>query len=146
MRTTENVPADLVRGTFFIMLYKKGQRDDFGKYRAISLVYHAYKLLSAIMARRLMKVLDGHLPDTRAGFRPARGCRDRTCALRWFIAMVLREGRHAIITFIVLRSTLRVLADAGGQRQIQTHHPGDLCSSKTSRTQPTSQWRQHGTC
>ena len=47
-----------------------------------------------------MEVLDGHLPDIQAGFRPARGCRDNVCALRWFIAMVLREGRHAVISFI----------------------------------------------
>ena len=82
------------------MLYKKGQRDDFGNYRAICLLCQAYKLLSAVVARRLMDVLDGHLPDTQAGFRPARGCRDNVGALRWFIAMVLREGRHAVITFI----------------------------------------------
>ena len=47
-----------------------------------------------------MEVLDGHLSDIQAGFRPARGCRDNVCALRWFIAMVLREGRHAVISFI----------------------------------------------
>ena len=98
--TTEQVPADLVRGTF-VMIHKKGQRDDFNNYRAICLLCHAYKLLSAaVVARRLMEVLDAHLPDTQAGFRPARGCRDNVCALRWFIDMVLREGRQAVITFI----------------------------------------------
>ena len=59
----------------------------------------SYKLLSAVIARRLMEVLDGHLPDIHAGFRPARGCRDNVCALR-FTAMVLREGRNAVISFI----------------------------------------------
>ena len=44
------------------------------------------------MARRLMAVLEGHLPD--------RICRDNVCALRWFINMVLREGRRAVVTFI----------------------------------------------
>ena len=61
---------------------------------------HSYKLMSAIVARRLMTTLEGHLPDTQAGFRPARGCRDKVCALRWFIEIILREGRQAIITFI----------------------------------------------
>ena len=56
--------------------------------------------LSTVIARRLMAVLYGHLPDTQAGFRPARGCRNNVCALRWFIAMVLREGRNAVISFI----------------------------------------------
>ena len=99
MWTTEQVPADLVRGTF-VMIYKKGQRDNFDNYRAICLLCHAYNLLSAVVARRLMEVLDGHLPDTLAEFRPARGCRDNVCALRWFIAMVLRKRRAAVITFL----------------------------------------------
>ena len=59
-----------------------------------------HKLLSAVVARRLMAVLDERLPDTQAGFRPARGCRDNVCALRWLIDMVLREGRQAVVTFI----------------------------------------------
>ena len=44
--------------------------------------------------------MESHLPDTRAGFRPARGCRDNVCALKWFISMILNEGRQAVITFI----------------------------------------------
>ena len=35
-----------------------------------------------------------------AGFRPARGCRDNVSALRWFIQMILRGGRQAVITCI----------------------------------------------
>ena len=96
---TERIPPELVRGVF-IMLHKKGSRDDMANYRAICLLCHSYKLFSAIVARRLMTVLEDHLPDTQAGFRPARGCRDNVCALRWFIDMVLREGRQAVVTFI----------------------------------------------
>ena len=96
---SERIPPELVRGTF-IMLHKKGPRDDMANYRAICLLYHSYKLLSAVVARRLMAVLKDRLPDTQAGFRPARGCRDNVCALRWFINMVLREGRQAVVTFI----------------------------------------------
>ena len=96
---SESIPPELVRGTF-IMLHKKGLRDDMADYRAICLLCHSYKLLSAVVARRLMAVLEDRLPDTQAGFRPARGCRDNMCALRWFIDMVLREGRQAVVTFI----------------------------------------------
>ena len=96
---SERIPPELVRGTF-IMLHKKGSRDDMANYRAICLLCHSYKLLSAVVARRLMAVLEDRLPDTQAGFRPARGCRDNVCALRWFIDMVLREGRQSVVTFI----------------------------------------------
>ena len=82
------------------MLLKKAPRDDVANYRAICLLCHWYKLLSVVVASRLMAVLDERPPDTQAGFRPARGCRDNVCALRWFIDMVHRENRQAVATFI----------------------------------------------
>ena len=56
--------------------------------------------MSAIVARRLMTTVEGHLPDTQTGFRTARGCMENVCALKWFIEMILREGRQAVIKFI----------------------------------------------
>ena len=111
------------------MIYKKGQSDDFGNYRAICLLCHAYKLLSAVVARRLMDVLDGHLPATQAGFRRARGCRDNVCALRWFIAMVLREGRHAVITlylYLLSNNALRAY-HASAHGGMSTNGLADIC-------------------
>ena len=95
----ESPPPMLVRG-IFIMLYKKGERDSFSNYRAICLLCHAYKLISAIIARRLHVELKPVLPDSQAGFRPARGTRDNVCILRWTVNMILRESREAIVTFI----------------------------------------------
>ena len=112
----------------FMMIYKKGSRDDLPNYHAIYLLCHSYKLLSAVIARRLMEVLDDHLPDTQAGFRPARGRWDNVCALRWFIAMVLREGRNAVTTFIDYRAAFKTesqlfldsaLADAGVSAKVR---------------------------
>ena len=65
---SERIPQDLVRGVF-VMLHKKGPRDDFANYRAICLLCHSYKLLSAVVAHTLMDVLESHLPDTQAGFK-----------------------------------------------------------------------------
>ena len=95
----ERIPPELVRD-MFVMFHKKGSRDDYRNYRAICLLCHSCKLMSLIVARRLMTTLEGHLPDTQAGLRPARGCRDNVCTLKWFIQMILREGRQAVITFI----------------------------------------------
>ena len=92
-------PPTLVRG-IFLMLYKKGDRDSFSNYRAICLLCHAYKLISAIIARRLRLELEPVLPDSQAGFRPARGTRDNVCILKWTVNMILRESREAIVTFI----------------------------------------------
>ena len=99
MWDTEDIPPELIKG-LFIMLFKKGERNDFGNYRAICLLCHAYKLLSAILARRLHKQLEHILPDSQAGFRQARGTRDNVCILKWAIQMVLKESKDAVITFI----------------------------------------------
>ena len=96
---TEIVPAEMVRG-IFIMLYKKKDHNCYSNYRAICLLCHAYKLLSAVISARLHKDLEHVLPDSQAGFRRARGTRDNICILKWTIEMILREGREAIITFI----------------------------------------------
>ena len=69
MWNTERIPAKLVRG-MFIMIHKKGSRDDYGNYRAICLLCHSYKLMSAVVARRLMVKLEDHLPDTQAMVYP----------------------------------------------------------------------------
>ena len=95
----ESPPPELVKG-IFIMIHKKKSKDDFGNYRAICLLCHAYKLLSAVIARRLHVELASILPDSQAGFRPARGTRDNVCALKWTINMLLRESKPAVVTFI----------------------------------------------
>ena len=60
---------------------------------------HVYDVV-CIVESGLMETLEGHLPDTQAGFRLARGCRNNVCALKLFIQTIVREGRQAVITFI----------------------------------------------
>ena len=91
---TERIPPELVRG-MCVMLHKIGPRDDYRNYQAICLLCHSYKLISAIVARRLVTTLGDHLSHTHAGFGPTRGCMDNVCALRWFMQMILREGSQA---------------------------------------------------
>ena len=62
MWNTERIPANLVRG-MFVMIHKKGSRNDYGNYRAICLLCHSYKLMSAVVARRLMG--DAGRPSSR---------------------------------------------------------------------------------
>ena len=95
----EDIPVEMVKG-IFIMFYKKKDRNCFANYWAICLLCHAYKLLSAVISRRMTHDWEDILPDSQAGFRPARGTRDNVCILKWTIKMVLREAREAVITFI----------------------------------------------
>eukprot|EP01050_Picozoa_sp_SAG11_P031238 SAG11_NODE_9617_length_895_cov_5.216080_2_plen_68_part_00 len=60
----EEVPEEMVRG-LFVMVYKgKGSSDDMSKYRCICLLTHAYKLLSAVLLRRLARECEKWLPQS----------------------------------------------------------------------------------
>ena len=88
------------------MLYKKKSRDDLKNYRAICLLRHAYKLLSAVTARRLNIELQPVLPDSQEGFRPARGTRDNLYILKWTTKMLIQESKPAVIDYIAAFYTL----------------------------------------
>ena len=45
--------------------------------------------------------LEERLPDSQAGFRKARGCRDNVLILKLLINEVLKAGEEAVVTFIV---------------------------------------------
>ena len=94
------------------MLYKKASRDNFANYRAICLLCHAYKLLSAVVAHRMQVPLESILPDSQAGFRPARGARDNVAILKWTISMLLRESREAVVTFVDYTAAFDTLSHA----------------------------------
>ena len=44
--------------------------------------------------------LEERLPDSQAGFRKARGCRDNVLILKLLIDDVVKAGREAVVTFI----------------------------------------------
>ena len=60
MWQTEVIPPAFVRGTF-VMLYKKGPRDNFGNYRAIGLMCHSYKRLSMLVLHRMQDAFESRL-------------------------------------------------------------------------------------
>ena len=99
MWKTEIIPDDIVH-VLFIMLYKKGSRDDFSNYRAIGLICHSYKVLSVLILRRMQPALEERLPDSQAGFRKARGCRDNVLILKIIINEIVKAGQEAVVTFI----------------------------------------------
>ena len=80
----------------FVMLYKnKGSSDDPSKYRCITLLNHAYKILSHIILKRLTAECENFLEDWQTGFRQHRGCRDNTMVLRTLVQRVMQLGQSA---------------------------------------------------
>ncbi len=79
---------------------KKGPKDNRKTYRAIYLLPHAFKVFSMCLLHRIAPCIDPLPPDSQAGFRAARGCRDNTCILAWTVDWLLKQGRRAVKTYI----------------------------------------------
>ena len=96
----EQVPENLAV-CIFIMLYKnKGSTDDYTKYRAIGLLNHAYKIMSTILLRRLVKECAAFFSEWQAGFRAHRGCRDNVLLLRLLYDQIILKNKACVVTFI----------------------------------------------
>ena len=70
------------------------------KYRFICLLNHAYKVLSCLVLRKMMKALEEFLPETQAGFRAKRSTSDNIYVLAKLIDFVIGEDAQMIATFI----------------------------------------------
>ena len=96
----EDMPEDLGVAIFKMLYKRKGSPNDPSKYRCIGLLNSGYKVLSAVMLKRLQTETKGYLKDWQAGFRQGRGCRDNVLILRTLIEKMLREDKSLILTFI----------------------------------------------
>lgn len=52
-----------------ILLHKKGDKDNIGNYRPISLISNVYKVFAKVILERITRVLDENQPIEQAGFR-----------------------------------------------------------------------------
>lgn len=100
MWVEESVPADVVMGVFVPLYKNKGSSDDMRMYRFICLLTHAYKTLATLLLRRLAADVEPSLPESQAGFRPDRGCRDNILLLSWLIDQCVEAGDSMVVTFI----------------------------------------------
>ena len=96
----ESVPPNLALCIFVMMYKNKGSPDDCSKYRALGLLNHAYKIMSVILLRRLVKECAGFFSDWQAGFRPQRGCRDNVLLLRVLYDQIINANSKCVVTYI----------------------------------------------
>ena len=60
-----------------VLIYKKGDTNNFDNYRPISLLNSLYKMFAAILQRRIASVLDNDLQDTQTNEQEAYAKRRR---------------------------------------------------------------------
>ena len=90
----ETVPKQWREG-LIVNLFKKGDREDPGNYRGITLLSVVGKVFCKILNNRLVQCLDkgGALHEGQAGFRVNRSCMDNVYTLNEIVQGRFREGK-----------------------------------------------------
>jgi hypothetical protein len=68
-----------------VLIYKKGDTNNFENYRPISLLNTLYKIFAAVLQRRISDKLDKHLQKTQFGFRKDKSTGDAIHLIRRII-------------------------------------------------------------
>ena len=97
----ELVPPQWRQG-LIVNLFKKGDKEDPGNYRGITLLSVVGKVFCKIINNRLVDHLDkgGLLHEGQAGFRVKRGCVDNVYTLNELVQGRLREGKRTYAFFL----------------------------------------------
>ena len=100
----EAVPRQWREG-LIVNLFKKGDREDPGNYRGITLLSVVGKVYCKVLNNRLVQCLDkgGVLHEGQAGFRVNRSCMDNVYSLNEIVQGRLREGKHTYAFFLDVR-------------------------------------------
>jgi len=73
--TEENISEEELKARV-VLIYKKGDTNNFANYRPISLLNTLYKVIAAILQKRISETLDRHLQKTQYGFRKDKSTGD----------------------------------------------------------------------
>ncbi|CAD6223760.1 GSCOCG00013007001-RA-CDS, partial [Cotesia congregata] len=89
-----------------VPILKGGHEEKTENYRGISLLNIGYKLLTTIMANRIMEWADreGKIKESQAGFRRGRGTRDHIFMLNALINNKLKRKEKLFVGFIDLKA------------------------------------------
>ena len=93
------LPKDLTLARLF-SLYKKGDPMKMENYRPISLLNTFYKILAAILQKRLAKALDDKLMNTQYGFREGRSTIDPLFITRRLQDYAERKGQKGLMILL----------------------------------------------
>jgi len=96
----EEVPEDMVKGVIVPLFKNKGSANDMSKYRFVCLLTHVYKMFAATVLLQVAEETEGFLPESQAGFRKNRGCRDNVVTLAILLDFCLEEDNSLILTYL----------------------------------------------
>ena len=102
------VPEDWRTGLIVPIWKRKGDAQDPGKYRGITLLSHIMKLLERILDKRLRERVEPELGEEQLGFRKGRGTTDGMFSLRQLVEKRLEKQGHMALAFVDLEKAFYV--------------------------------------
>jgi hypothetical protein len=108
--------------SIIVPIYKKGSKTSCANYRPISLIDIGYKMVEAIVSRRIRSALDNSLRENQGGFRPGRSTVDQIFALRQILELRNEFQQPTCVAFVDFKAAFdsidrsrmyRVLSDLG---------------------------------
>ena len=110
---SEYIPERWGEG-MIVSLFKKGDQEDPGNYRGITLLNVVGKLFNKVLNYRLLQWLEEHnkLSESQAGFRLGRSCVDNIFILNEVIQGRLQEGKKFCF-FLILRKRMILSGEMG---------------------------------
>ncbi|PZC70710.1 hypothetical protein B5X24_HaOG215026 [Helicoverpa armigera] len=83
-----------------ILLYKKGDKEDIGNYRPISLMSNVYKVFAKLILSRITTILDEQQPIEQAGFRKGFSTIDHIHTIKQVLEKYNEYNKTLYIAFI----------------------------------------------
>ena len=96
------VPEDWRTGVIVPICKQKGDAQDPGKYRGLTLLSHIMKLLERILDKRLRERVEPELGEEQLGFRNGRGTTDGVFSLRQLVEKRVEKQGHMALAFVDL--------------------------------------------
>ena len=93
------IPPSDFRNANIITIFKKGDRENCGNYRGISLLSIASKIFARILLDRLLVLAEDVLPESQCGFRPSRGTIDMIFCARQLQEKSQEQQQPAMFIF-----------------------------------------------
>ncbi len=103
----EKTPKDWQRSVIS-PIYKKGDKQDCGNYRGISLLSHVGKLYERIIERRIRSQVEDKIGNWQYGFRPGRSTLDLVFALKLLLEKIWEYDEERFLLFIDLEKAFDI--------------------------------------
>jgi hypothetical protein len=118
---TESTPKQWSESNI-IILYKKGDPNDIGNYRPISLLPSLYKLFSSILEKRISKTIENNQPVEQAGFRSGFSTMDHVHTVELLIEKYQEFQKPLYIAFIDYQKAFDTLSHFSIWQSLKAQH------------------------